>query len=75
MEKRFFYTSLARALATNYGNDVKLSRTFRLSGGDLNTAYGIELSNGTDIFMKANEKENIDFFTQEVNNLNAISKT
>ena len=75
MEKQFFYTSLARALATNYGNDVKLSRTFRLSGGDINKAYGIELSNGTDIFMKANEKENIDFFTQEVNNLNAISKT
>lgn len=69
------YTSLARALATNYGIDVKLSRTFRLSGGDINKAYGIELSNGTDIFMKANEKENIDFFTQEVNNLNAISKT
>ena len=75
MEKQFFYTSLARALATNYGIDVKLSRTFRLSGGDINKAYGIELSNGTDIFMKANEKENIDFFTQEVNNLNAISKT
>lgn len=69
------YTSLARALATNYGKDVKLSRTFRLSGGDINKAYGIELSNGVDIFMKANEKENIDFFTQEVNNLNAISKT
>lgn len=75
MEKQFFYTSLARALASNYGIDVKLSRTFRLSGGDINKAYGIELSNGTDIFMKANEKENIDFFTQEVNNLNAISKT
>lgn len=75
MEKQFFYTSLARALATNYGIDVKLSRTFRLSGGDINKAYGIELSNGVDVFMKANEKSNVDFFTQEVNNLNAISKT
>jgi len=72
MEKQFFYTSLARALATNYGIDVKLSRTFRLSGGDINKAYGIELSNGTDIFMKANEKENIDFFICFHKNISTI---
>ena len=63
------------ALATNYGVDIKLTRSFRLAGGDVNKAYGIELSNGVDIFMKANEKDNVDFFVQEANNLDAISKT
>lgn len=69
------FNSFARALATNYGVDIKLTRTFKLAGGDVNKAYGIELSNGVDIFMKANAKENVDFFVQEANNLEAISKT
>ena len=69
------FNSFARALATNYGVDIKLTRTFKLAGGDVNKAYGIELSNGVDIFMKANSKENVDFFVQEANNLEAISKT
>ena len=69
------FNSFALALATNYGVDIKLTRSFRLAGGDVNKAYGIELSNGVDIFMKANEKYNVDFFVQEANNLEAISKT
>ena len=69
------FNSFALALATNYGVDIKLTRSFRLTGGDVNKAYGIELSNGVDIFMKANEKDNVDFFVQEANNLEAISKT
>ena len=69
------FNSFALALATNYGVDIKLTRSFRLAGGDVNKAYGIELSNGVDIFMKANEKDNVDFFIQEANNLEAISKT
>ena len=69
------FNSFALALATNYGVDIKLTRTFKLAGGDVNKAYGIELSNGVDIFMKANEKDNVDFFVQEANNLEAISKT
>ena len=69
------FNSFALALATNYGVDIKLTRSFRLAGGDVNKAYGIELSNGVDIFMKANEKDNVDFFVQEANNLEAISKT
>ncbi len=55
------FTSLAKSLATNYGSDIKLTRTFKLAGGDINKAYGIELSNGIDVFMKANEKQNVDF--------------
>ena len=49
------FNSFARALATNYGVDIKLTRTFKLAGGDVNKAYGIELSNGIDIFMKITE--------------------
>lgn len=75
MKELIVYNSLAKSLATNYGSDIKLTRTFKLAGGDINKAYGIELSNGIDVFMKANEKQNVDFFIQEVNNLEAISKT
>ena len=59
------FNSFALALATNYGVDIKLTRSFRLAGGDVNKAYGIELSNGVDIFMKANEKDNVDFYIKE----------
>ena len=75
MKELIVYNSLAKSLATNFGKDITLTRTFKLAGGDINKAYGIELSNGIDIFMKANEKKNVDFFIQEANNLNSISKT
>ena len=69
------FNSFARALATNYGVDIKLTRTFKLAGGDVNKAYGIELSNGIDIFMKANEKANLDLFQKEALNICSIANT
>ena len=46
-----------------------------VSGGDINKAYVLTLSNGTRVFMKENRKENIDFFRAEKEGLEAIEQT
>ncbi len=69
------YPSLATALTKLFGNSVAIQRTDRLSGGDINKAYGITLNTGDHIFMKANEKSNAAFFTAEAAGLMAIART
>ena len=69
------YTSLARALVELFGSSVKIVQTDRVSGGDINKAYGLYLNTGDKIFMKANAKENAAFFTAEAAGLNAIKST
>ena len=48
------YNSLAGALVELFGTSVAIAQTDRLSGGDINKAYGLTLNNGQKIFMKAN---------------------
>jgi fructosamine-3-kinase len=67
------FTSLPGALAGLYGTDTRIVRTDRLSGGDINKAYGLTLSNGVHVFMKANAMENAGFFTAEAAGLAAIA--
>ena len=69
------FSSLAQALASLFGNAVSVVHTERLSGGDINKAYGLTLSDGKRIFMKANAKENAPFFTAEAAGLFAIAST
>ena len=69
------YNSLAEALVSLFGNSVAIAETDRLSGGDINKAYGLTLTNGKHIFMKANAKQNASFFTAEAAGLTAIAKT
>ena len=69
------YNSLAGALVNLFGNSVAIAETDRLSGGDINKAYGLTLTNGKHIFMKANAKQNAAFFTAETAGLTAIEKT
>ncbi|MCR4712878.1 MAG: fructosamine kinase family protein [Treponemataceae bacterium] len=69
------YNSLASALTGLFGNSVAILHTDRISGGDINKAYGITLNTGDHIFMKANEKDNIAFFTTEAAGLQAIADT
>ncbi len=70
-----YYTSLASALVTLFGNSVAIAQTDRLSGGDINKAYGLTLNTGDHIFMKANAKQNASIFTAEAEGLSAISAT
>lgn len=67
------FTTLAGALAGLYGRNTRIARTDRLSGGDINKAYGLNLTNGVHVFMKANAKENTGFFTAEAAGLAAIA--
>ena len=69
------YNSLAKALVSLFGNSVSIANTERISGGDINKAYGLTLNNGQHIFMKANKKENADFFTAEAAGLSVINST
>ncbi len=69
------HTSLAQALVSLFGNSVAIAETDRLSGGDINKAYGLTLNTGAHIFMKANSKANADFFTAEAAGLSAIEAT
>lgn len=46
-----------------------------VSGGDINQAYVLDLSNGEQIFMKVNSRANIDFFRAEKEGLQAIRHT
>ena len=69
------YNSLAGALVDLFGNSVAITQTDRLSGGDINKAYGLTLNTGDKIFMKANAKSNAAFFTAEAAGLSAIAST
>ena len=51
------YNSLAGALVDLFGTSVAITQTDRLSGGDINKAYGLTLNTGDKIFMKANAKK------------------
>jgi len=70
-----FFSSLDDALASLFGNGIKILQSARVAGGDINEAYKLTLTDGMHIFMKANRKENASFFTAEAAGLTAIAKT
>ena len=69
------FTSLNKALASLYGNHAQIAGRRQIFGGDINQAYQLALTDGTQIFMKANAKENLSFFTAEANGLAVIAQT
>lgn len=50
------YNSLAGVLVDFFGTSVAITQTDRLSGGNINKAYGLTLNTGDKILMKANAK-------------------
>ena len=69
------FTSLTNALCSLFGEGTKVESVNRISGGDINEAYGLTLADGKSVFMKSNTKENLSFFTAEALGLSAISQT
>lgn len=69
------YTSLESAICSLFGEETKIESVSRISGGDINEAYGLTLTGGKCIFMKSNAKENLSFFTAEAVGLTAIAQT
>lgn len=69
------FTSLKQALSELYGKEIKIVQSRRIAGGDINDAYGLELSDGTRLFMKSNAKQNQSFFIAEAAGMYAIAQT
>lgn len=69
------FTSIEHALTSLFGEGTQIAQSDRISGGDINEAYGLTLTNGMHIFMKSNTRENAPFFTAESAGLNAIAQT
>ncbi len=69
------FASLEEAVSSLFGEGVTIENKGRIHGGDINEAYSLSLSNGTTIFMKMNDKENLTFFQKEVTGLLAIQET
>lgn len=73
--KKEGYVSLSAAIADLYGEAVRITEKTPVSGGDINAAYALTLSDGTRLFLKANRRENLDFFRAETEGLEAIRTT
>lgn len=69
------FTSLHDALTEIVSPSVKIEKMLPISGGDINRAYRLLLSDGTPMFMKANTGESVDFFEAEADGLLAIAQT
>lgn len=70
-----YFTSMEDALSSLFGDGVEIVQTRRIAGGDSNEAYGLTLTDGTDLFMKANTKGNAPLFAAEAVGLSAIART
>lgn len=69
------FTSLTSALCSLFGEGTKIESTRRISGGDINEAYGLTLTGGQPVFMKTNTRENRFLFTAETLGLAVIAET
>lgn len=69
------FTSLESAINSLFGEGTKIESISRISGGDINEAYGLTLTGGKCIFMKSNTRENLSFFNAEAVGLAAIART
>lgn len=70
-----FYPSLKAALTGCFGSGVVVTRSERLSGGDINDARCLKLSSGEELFVKSNTSANRAFFEAEEQGLRAIAAT
>lgn len=68
------YASLEEAVRSVFGG-ARVEGMSGVSGGDINRAYRLTLTDGTSVFMKANARDALPFFTAEAEGLAAISAT
>jgi len=69
------FDSLNEAIKALYGSEEEIKERRPVSGGDINRAYLLSLSDGSELFMKANSRKNLDFFRAEVLGLAALKET
>lgn len=64
--------SLNAAIATLFGDGVRIDGRHPVYGGDINRSYRLSLSDGSALFMKCNTVRNLPFFTAEAQGLAAL---
>lgn len=77
MDKREIphFTSLDSAMEALFGSRITIKSRQRVSGGDINEAYGLLLSDGSQVFMKSNRGKGDGFFAAEAAGISAIART
>lgn len=69
------YSSLEDALKEVLGNGCRVVSTIPVSGGDINRAYRLTLSDGQRVFLKSNTRDKLKMFQIEAEGLSAIAGT
>ena len=69
------FSSLGDALAEVFGPSVSVSARRAVSGGDINRAYQLTLSDGTTVFLKSNAATLLPMFAAEAEGLRAMADT
>ena len=67
--------SISEAIFALFGPSVTVVDRQRGSGGDINRAYRLELSDGARVFLKCNRPDLLAMFTAEADGLNALKVT
>ena len=67
------FQSLKDAVASVLGSGQRITEITGVSGGDINRAYRLTVSDGARLFMKCNAKANLSFFLAETEGLDAIA--
>ena len=65
--------SIRQCIRGLFGDDVQINRRIPVSGGDINQAYRLDLSDGETVFLKTNRPELEDMFHAEQEGLSALS--
>ncbi len=73
--KDTIYQSLDSAVQDLFGNDCVIEQRKSVSGGDINEARALILSDGTVVFMKSNTAGFLSGFEAEAQGLEAIRNT
>lgn len=58
-----------------FGSEIEITEKRSVSGGDINAAWSLSLSDGNIVFLKENTRSNAGFFESEEKGLCAIRKT
>lgn len=66
--------SLAEAIITLFGDNLRIVSKRPVHGGDINESYCLSLSDGSALFMKCNAIKNLSFFEAEASGLEALRK-
>ena len=75
METISEFDSFEQAIENTYGTGITVTEKRRVSGGDINEAFLLSLSDGNSVFLKENSRENADFFLAEAEGLKALGGT